>query len=181
MKFWCANFEHPECLCHGMAGGFWLMHYQYTDDDEGNRRNRIAVNYRRLMDVSEGDMLVAYLPTNTFYATGEVVAPRRTATGADTIDTIEDYLQRHESYDAGYIYFDNSVAYENHTDSWRHPGPEWRSAYPVRIDVEGWENYVETGVEARVVNEITLPQRQIAIFELTKQQFNRIVARLQTA
>lgn len=128
------------------------------------------------MEVSEGDMLVAYLSRNTFYATGRVIAPRRTATGTDTADTIGDYVQRHVAYGAGYVYFNDAVAYENHTDLWRHP--ERRAAFPVRIDVDCWEDHVQAGVEVSVVNEIQLRERQFAIFELTEQQFNRIVTRL---
>jgi hypothetical protein len=176
VKYWCANFENVPCLHHGMAGAFWLMHYQYTDADEGNRRSRISTNYRQLEGVEAGDLLVAYLRTNTFYATGKVIAPRRAATSADALDTIEDYLERQEAYDAGYVYYRDTVVYENHTDPWQHPDSV--SAYPVRIDVEGWEDDVQAGVEVRVINDITLPQRQLAIFELTEEQYSRIVARL---
>jgi hypothetical protein len=178
VKYWCTNFEHEECLRHGMAGRFWLMHYQYTDADEGNRRSRISANYRQLECVSEGDLLVAYLRTNTFFATGKVIAPRRAATSTDTFDTIDDYLERQEAYNAGYVYYRDTVVYENHTDPWRHP--DSGSAYPVRIDVEGWEDHVQAGVEVRVINDISLQQRQLAIFELTEEQYNRIVTRLRT-
>lgn len=179
MKYWCANFESVSCLRHGIEGKFWLMHYQYTDTDGGNRRNRIAVNYRRLLDVKPGDMLVAYLRTNTFYASGKVILPRRSATSNDTTDTIEEYLKRHEAYEEGYVFYRDAVAYENHIDPWRHD--EWESSYPVRIDVNSWEHYVPGGVEVRVVNEISLPQRQIALFELTNDQYDRIAAKLQAA
>lgn len=178
MKYWCANFEHEECLRHGMTGGFWMMHYQYTNDDDGHRRSRITLNYRQLEGVQADDMMVAYLPTNTFYATGKVVNPKRAATTADIHDTIDAYLQRHEAYDAGFVYFNDTVVYENHTDLWRHPDPEWNAAYPLRIDVDGWDNHVEAGVEVAVINDISLHQRQLAIFELTKKQYNRIVASL---
>lgn len=180
MKYWCANFEHDACLRHGLAGGFWLMHFQYTDDDDGHRRSRITTNYQQLQGVQAGDMLVAYLRTNTFYAVGKVVAPKRVATQSDTVDTIGDYLQRHRAYNTGYIYFTGTVAYENHTDPWRDPDPGWNAAYPVRIDVAEWEDRVQVGVEVKVINEISLPLRQRAIFELTEEQFNRIVTRLRT-
>jgi hypothetical protein len=178
MKYWCANFEHEDCLRHGISSGLWLMHYQYTDADEGNRRSCISKNYRQLEGVHAGDLMVAYLPTNTFYATGKVVRPRRAATSADTHDTIDAYLQRQEAYDSGFVYFSHTVAYENHTDPWRHP--EWDAAYPVRIDIAEWENHVPAGVEVKIVNEIGLAQRQLAIFELTKEQYERIVAGLRT-
>ncbi|MBY0514856.1 MAG: hypothetical protein K2P78_13195 [Gemmataceae bacterium] len=180
MKHWCANFEHEECLRHGLAGGFWMMHYQYTDADEGNRRSRITMNYRQLESVQAGDLMVAYLPTNTFYATGKVMSPKRAATSADTHDTIDAYLQRHEAFDTGFVYYTDTVAYENHTDPWRHPNPDWNAAYPVRIDVVEWEYRVQAGVEVKVINEISLPQRQLAIFELTEEQYNRIVKGLRT-
>src|SRR5713226_2650231 len=121
VKYWCANFENDPCLRHGMEWEFWLMHYQFTDTDDGNRRNRIVMNYRRLQDISVGDEFVAYLRSNTFFASGKVIAPRRQPTGADVHASIDDYLSGRKAYDSEFVYYRGTVAYENHTDPWRHP------------------------------------------------------------
>lgn len=175
MKYWCANFEQDDCLRHGIAGMFWLMHYQYAEGDAGNRRNRIAVNYTRLREVHEGHMLVAYLPTNTFFGYGEVIAPRLRSTTPGVHDTIQDYVTRHQAYENGVVYFEDSVAYENHTCPWRAPKG---SSYPVRIDVSAWQKYRPDGVVVSVVDEVPINQRIFALFELTREQFDRVVARL---
>ncbi|QDU18472.1 hypothetical protein [Urbifossiella limnaea] len=177
MKYWCANFGQEDCLRHGIAGMFWLMHYQYAEGDTGNRRNRIAVNYSRLREVREGHMLVAYLPTNTFFAYGEVIAPRLRATTPGVLDKIKDYVTQYQAYESGVVYFDDAIAYENHTSPWR--APEGTS-YPVRIDVDAWQNYEPDGVVVNVVNEVPINERIFALFELTQEQFERIVARLRS-
>jgi hypothetical protein len=172
MKYWCANFEQEACLRYGIAGSFWLMHYQYRDDDSGNRRNRIAVNYTRLMEVKEGDVLVAYLPTNRFFAYGKVIAPRLRATTPRVHDRIQDYVTRHRAYEDQLVFFDDAIAYENHTCRWRAPQG---SSYPVRIDVDDWQKYQPDGVVVSVVKEVPINQRIFALFELSREQFERII------
>lgn len=170
-KYWCVNFEHPDCLKHGIDNDLWVMGYQYADDqsDSGNRKSRITMNWRRIGEINAGDRFVAYLPTNRFFAVGEVRKPRRVKARHDRTDTIDKYLERRESYHEGYIYF-TSVVYENFTDD--------LDGYPVRIDVDEWENYVPDGIVLPIVNKIALNERQKAVFEIKRVDFDRIVKKL---
>jgi hypothetical protein len=127
------------------------------------------LNWRRLKEISPGDKFVAYLPTNTFFATGTVRTPKRPKARHDPVDTIEKYLEERESYHEGYVYF-TSVVYENFTDD--------LDGYPVRIDVDEWENYVPDGIVLPIVNKIALNERQKAVFEITETDFDRIVKKL---
>jgi hypothetical protein len=173
-KYWCVNFELVECLEHGIENDVWVMGYQYNKRaNYGNRKTRITVNWRALKSISPGDKFVAYLPTDTFFATGTVREPRRQRTNADSIDDIEEYLKRRKSHKGGYIYFKNSVVYEDFTDDCHH--------YPVRIDVQEWENYVPGGVVVKVVNNIPIHKRQNAVFQISKRVFDRIARTLATA
>lgn len=169
-KYWCVNFEHPDCLKHGIDCEVWVMGYQYDERaSQGNRKTRITLNWRQLKEISPSDRFVAYLPTNTFFATGTVRTPRRPKARHDRVDTIDKYLERRESYHQGYVYF-TPVVYENFTDD--------LDGYPVRIDVDEWENYVPDGIVLPIVNKIALNERQKAVFEITKADFDRIVKKL---
>lgn len=90
--------------------------------------------------------------------------------GRDRTDAIEAYLERGKAYRSGFVYFTSSVVYENFTDVCR--------KYPVRIDVEGWDNYVPNGVTLKGLDQIRRPELQMAAFEITKGFFNRIVKKL---
>jgi len=171
-KYWCVNFVDESGLHHGIEKNVWLMGYQYADDqdDPGNRKAVIKMNWRRLEEVGAGDRFVAYLPGNRFFATGTVMTPRRPKTNRDGTDTIGAYLERGKSYERGYVYFTSSVVYENFTDE--------LDGYPVRIDVVEWENYVSDGIVLPIINKIALNERQKAVFEITRADFDRIVKKL---
>ena len=169
-RYWCVNFEDEDAFVHGIEKKLWSMGYQYGDDDSPNRIGRITLNWQRLKEVKAGDRLVAYRKTNKFFATGTVRTPRRASTTGDRTATISAYLRRRESYDAGYIYFTGTVAYENFTDD--------LDGYPVRIDVESWDNYVPDGVVVPIVNKVALNERQLAVFEVEKGDFDLIVDKL---
>jgi hypothetical protein len=145
-SYWCVNFELAENLKHGIDKNLWMMGYQYADDqdDAGPRKAAITRNWRKLEEIDAGDRFVAYLPGNRFFATGTVRKPKRAKTSRDRTDTIEEYLERGKAYQSGYVCFDSSVVYENFTDA--------RDGYPVRIDVERWENHVPDGVSVTGLN-----------------------------
>lgn len=168
--YWCVNFEDDAAFVHGIRNKLWSMGYQYGDDDSANRIGRIRLNWQRLDEVKPGDRFVAYRKTNTFFATGTVRTPRRTKTRADRTDTISAYLDRRESYDDGYIYFTGTVVYENFTDD--------LDGYPVRIDVESWDNYRPDGIVLPIVNKVALNEKQLAVFEIEKADFDLIVDKL---
>lgn len=176
-KYWCVNFDNEHCLAHGIENSLWLMGYQYADDqsDSASRKGAITRNWRRLDKINDGDRVVAYLSGNRFYAVGTVRTPRRSKTNQDSTDTIEKYLERKESYKSGYVYF-TPVVYENFTEKWRHPssGGKW----PVRIDVEGWDNLVPGGISVQGLNTIPPNELQLAVFEITKDYFDRIAKEL---
>jgi hypothetical protein len=79
-------------------------------------------------------------------------------------------LDRRESYDDGFIYFTSTVVYENFTDD--------LDDYSVRIDVESWDNYRPDGIVLPIVNKVTLNERQLAVFEIEKADFDLIVDKL---
>src|SRR5713101_7190053 len=133
-KYWCVNFESDANLQHGIDKNLLIKDYQYTENDKPHRKGDITRNWRKLEGITPGDKFVAYLRGNKFYATGTVRKPRRPKTSRDRTDTIEEYLEHGTSYQNGYVYFDSSVVYENFTDEC--------DDYPVRIDVEEWENHV---------------------------------------
>lgn len=171
MKYWCVNFEDVGRLHHGIHNKLWLMGYQYnkTGTDSPARKAAITRNWRRLEEIVVGDRFVAYLPGNKFFATATVVAPRRPKTSQDRTDTLTEYLKRGKAYKSGYVYFAPSVAYENFTDEC--------SRYPVRIDVEIWENFLPEGVS---VKGPPVPRYKTvyAAFDIDKDQFEAISSSL---
>lgn len=171
MKYWCVNFEDVGCLHHGIRNKLWLMGYQYnkTGTDSPGRKAAITRNWKRLEEIAEGDRFVAYLRGNKVLATATVIAPRRPKTGQDRSDTIADYLKRGKAYRSGYVYFGSSVAYENFTDEC--------SGYPVRIDVDKWENFVPEGVSMQGA---PFPRYKTvyAAFDIEKGRFDAIVGSL---
>jgi len=166
-KYWCVNFEYDAAFTHGIENSLWSMGYQYSDDDSANRIGRIRLNWQRLDKVKPGDKFVAYRKTNRFFATGTVRIPRRTKGKGDRTDTISAYLDRRESYDDGYVYFTGTAVYENFTDD--------LDGYPARIDVESWDNYTPDGIVLPIVNRIALNERQLAVFEIEKADFDLIL------
>jgi hypothetical protein len=48
----------------------------------------------------------------------------------------------------------------------------------LRIDVEVWDDFVPEGVVVKIVNKIALHERQKAVFEITKGDFDRITRQL---
>ncbi len=165
-KYWCVNFETVGGLHHGIQNKLWLMGYQYAKKgaDTPGRKSAITRNWRRLEEITVGDTFVAYLPGNKFFATAHVIAPRRPKTTKDRSDTISEYLKRGKAYTGGYVYFSPSVAYENFTDEF---------GYPVRIDVDKWENFVPDGVS---VKGPAFPRHKTvyAAFDIDKDRFDGI-------
>ena len=166
-KYWCVNFESVGCLHHGIRNSLWLMGYQYARKgaDTPGRKAAITKNWKRLEEITIGDKFVAYLPGNKFFATATVIAPRRPTTSVGRNDTISEYLKRGKAYTSGHVYFSSSVAYENFTDEC--------GGYPVRIDVEKWENFVPDGVS---VKGPTVPRYRTvyAAFDIDKDRFDSI-------
>lgn len=154
-----------------MRNKLWLMGYQYKrrGADTPARKAAITRNWRRLEEITVGDRFVAYLPGNKFYATATVISPRRAKTSQDRSDTISDYLKRGKAYTSGYVYFASSVAYENFTDEC--------SGYPVRVDVDKWENFVPEGVS---VKGPPFPRYKTvyAAFDIDEDRFNAISSSL---
>ncbi|HEV8059002.1 MAG TPA: HNH endonuclease [Gemmataceae bacterium] len=171
-NYWCVNFDNDAWLSHGIENRCWMMGYQYAEneDDPPNRRAAITKNWRRAKEIKAGDRMVAYLKGQRFFATGTVITPRRPKTNRDRADSIEQYLERREPYQTGFIYFPPSVVYQNFTDECRES--------PVRIDVEGWANYVPGGVVVKVVGGIPVNEHQKAAFAIEKLDFNRIAREL---
>ena len=74
-------------------------------------------------------------------------------------------MKRGKAYTSGYVYFSPSVAYENFTDEC--------GGYPVRIDVDKWENFVPDSVS---VKGPTFPRYKTvyAAFDIDKDRFESI-------
>lgn len=138
-NYWYVNFETVNGLHHGIRNNLWLMGYQYSKKggDSPGRKAAITRNWMRLKEIKVGDKFVAYLPGNKFFATASVIASRRPKKSQDRSDTISEYLKRGKAYTKGYVYFDGTVVYENFTDDF---------GWPVRIDVDKWENFIPEGV-----------------------------------
>lgn len=191
---WCVNFDVEPVLRHGLANGMWLMQYQYSHggfDFQGHPTHlpATATNWRNLTDVAAGDWFVAYLKPSTFYAIGEVTAPRirarhiGAALQADTVArTVQD--RDHRFLNGVVRYSDAQVLYEDFTesDSWTCPvdpeRPNQPSAwqYPQRIDVREWELVVPDGVRlAGLAAEVEAPAIRRAAFKIPDDYFRRIV------
>jgi predicted restriction endonuclease len=168
-KYWCVNFEDDANLELGIEKNLWLMGYQYSKRDTPHRKGDITRNWRKLKEINAGDRFVAYLRGKGFFAIGTVILPRRARTSRDRTDSIDEYLNRGKSYSKGYVYFSSSVVYENFTDA--------GADYPVRIDVEQWDNYASNGVSVTGLN---LPRHKTvnAVFPITKAEFDRIESKL---
>jgi hypothetical protein len=184
-RYWCVNFNHDDCLQHGIAKNLWMMQYQYADSHghtfQGDRKAAIQRNWKQLDKITAGDWFVAYLKRSTFYAIGKVITPRRPQTAHDFTDTIEHYLQEKNSHkhNTGYIYY-TPVLYEDFTDKWSRPDDN-RMRYPQRIDVERWEHYVSDGVLVKGLNRIKLYELQNAAFAIPKSLFDLIAIKLVNA
>ena len=142
-RYWCLNFDLPEVLEHGLRNGAWMMQYQYSHDRkpyQGHKIRAITNNWRSAARIKPRDWCLAYLKGNKFFATGEVVAPRKAATHHDTVErTLRGAPgeRRHLYYD-GIVYYTDAAGglYENHTDVWRVGLGEY--SYAQRVDVAEW-------------------------------------------
>jgi hypothetical protein len=72
----------------------------------------------------------------------------------------------------GTVYFTSTVVYENFTDD--------LDGYPVRIDVESWDNYRPDGIVLPIVNKTAINERQLAVFKIEKSDFDLIVYKLES-
>ncbi|WP_437185133.1 HNH endonuclease [Planctomicrobium sp. SH668] len=166
-KYWCVNFDDIACLHHGIHHNCWLMGYQYKKRgvDTSSRKAAITRNWKRLAEISVGDQFVAYLKGRKYFATGMVRSPRRAKSTNDHSDSIVNYLQHGKPYTDGYVYFSPGVVYENFTDKISH--------YPVRIDVDAWEDFSPDGVH---VKGPVIPRHKTvyAAFEIDQEHFELI-------
>jgi Domain of unknown function (DUF3883) len=181
-RYWCVDFGHDAVLTHGIEKKPWMMQYQYADEQnngfEGDRPAQITMNWRRLKEINVGDRFAAYLPRNTFYATGTVITPRRAKTSKDYADTVDEYLKRKRSHDHtnGCVYY-TPVFYEDFSDKWRPPADKL-NRWPQRIDVDEWRHFVPDGVVVKGLNRIPPYELQKAAFEISKDLFDDIAKRL---
>jgi hypothetical protein len=120
--YWCLNYDFFQVLCHGLDTDTWMMQYQYACQGRTNQQhkeNRLTANWRGAQRIAVGDLCLAYLAPNGFYAAGQVIAPRKPS---DYIDSVKRTLDedRHE-YLNGIVYFKDAEAfYEDHTDPFRY-------------------------------------------------------------
>lgn len=207
MAFWCVNFDGASgplgglkreyVLEHGLAEQSWLMQYQYRHHGhtyQGHTAQLAATkkNWRAAGKVKPGDWLVAYLPTNRFYAVGQVINRRfrpRHHNRMIQLDTIERTTsdRTHTFFDGLVEYADSGAMYEDFTgaDAWSLPVVNPRSIepevwlYPQRIDVETWLHVVGDGVMVPVLHQIPVHQIQLSVFEIPESTFNEIRNALQ--
>jgi hypothetical protein len=155
----------------------WMMQYQFADDAgnvfESLWPGTIRNNWETAGEVKPGDWLVAYLPTNTFYAIGRVIKSRCFDLARQYPGTIADYLNRKRSHDykSGYVSY-TPVLYEDFTDPWRDPRKPIRR--PQRIDVEQWEHYVPDGAIVKGLADLARNELRKSIFEIGKEFFDKI-------
>lgn len=188
-NYWCVNFEFPACLDHGIKHKFWLMQYQYEDEDgnefQGGKRSGLTTFiWRRMKEIRVGDKIVAYLPGSRFFAIGTVIRPRKKQS-ARRIRTVDEYVDERDSHSVrkGYVCFSDAPAfYEDFSDAWRHPDDE-DVRYAQRIDVDAWHYYVPQGIEQDgLVKHHGVPRIEVrkAAFRISKRLFDRIEAKLLT-
>ncbi len=197
-RYWCANFDHDEVLQHGLRENFRAMQYQYSHGGlvyQGSR-NQLGATTKHLRAVTEikvGDWLVAYLNPKTFFAVGEVVAPRQRAWQREQ-PVHEDSIERtvvehsHRFLDGVVRYTpETTVFYDDFTDAWVRSGvnkfseqrEDWK--YPQRIDVREWEHKC-TGVQVDGLGEaVEFPNYRLALFEIPQLFFDVVRSRLQSA
>lgn len=193
-QYWCVNFDLEECLKHGIKHDLWMMQYQYEDDfgnvfQGGNQKSATTANWNRLTEIKAGDWFVAYLPKkrtttgNTFFAIGRVCTPRKPAKSGRHVSTVAEYVsaQRSHEYKSGVIHYtDALVFYEDFDDKWRSDDPLMR--YAQRIDVEGWQDYVPSGIEwLDDLLAIPLNERRKAFFKIKRKSFDKISKQLATS
>ena len=188
-RFWCVNFDGEQILHHGLEIGCWLFQYQYGHnglDYQGNtgQIGKIKTTLESAADVQEGDLLVAYLPGNRFFAVGEV---QRIPLAVKHHDSIDRTVREHQhKYLEGVVKYEESeIFYEDFTDTWvsylgeRVKGqPEfWR--YPQRISVGRWKHVVKVGVVVPGVSKIAkFPEYRKAVFEIDESFYDRVVEKL---
>lgn len=185
--YWCVNFDSEECMKHGIMHDLWMMQYQYEDDSGnvfqgGNQKSATTANWNRLTEIKAGDWFMAYLPKrrtttgNTFFAVGKVCMPRKSAKSESHVSTVAEYVsaQRSHEYKSGVIHYSDAPQfYEDFDDNWRSDDPLMR--YAQRIDVEGWQEYVPSGVPwLDELLEIPLNERRKAFFKIKRKSFDKI-------
>jgi hypothetical protein len=124
----------------------WMMQFQYACQgrrNQQNKVNRLTTNWRGAQGIAVGDLCLAYLKPNKFYATGQVIAPRKHSNHIDSVKRTLDE-DRHE-YLNGIVYFKETQAfYEDHTDPFRYQGEHEETEcveswpYPQRVDIDAW-------------------------------------------
>ncbi len=194
--YWCANFDgNVSVLRYGIAERLWLMQYQYSHNGHAfqGTPEQIAStskNWNAAGEVKPGDWLVAYLPSNRFYAVGQVIKPRhreRHRGGARHRDTIARTIREHQHLFLNGVvhYTEASAFYEDFTDNWRRSTINYYSKekenwlYPQRIDVKEWLCLVEDGIQHGGLAKVApFPQYKYAIFKIPKSFFDQIRARL---
>lgn len=183
-KYWCVNFDSEDCLKYGLKHNLWMMQYQYADDHgngfQSHKPSTISNNWQQLKNVSPGDLFVAYLKKNRYFAVGKVRTPRHDKSVSDVTTTVDKYLDAKRSHDHKnkcVFYADASVLYEDFTDKWRHPGDKL-SKYAQRIDVEEWRCIVPEGIEMKGLLKYILKKPHLAVTKIDKTFFRRIEKQL---
>jgi hypothetical protein len=145
-RYWCLNYDFFPVLCHGLDTNTWMMQYQYACQGRRNqqhKKNRLTANWRGAQRIEVGDLCLAYLKPNGFYAAGEVTAPRKPSNNVDTVvRTLEE--DRHEYLDGIVYYGDTQAFYEDHTDRFRYSNRHEKTKqiehwpYAQKVDVIEW-------------------------------------------
>lgn len=183
-KYWCVNFDSEDCLKYGLKHNLWMMQYQYADDHgngfQSHKPGTISNNWQQLKNVSPGDLIVAYLKKNRYFAVGKVRTPRHDKSVSDVTTTIDKYLDAKRSHDHKnkcVFYTDASVLYEDFTDKWRHPGDKL-SRYAQRIDVEEWQYIAPECIEMKGLLKYILKNPRLAVTKIDEAFFRRIEKQL---
>jgi hypothetical protein len=169
---------------HGFDNQFWMMQYQYMDDDtglvyQGDKPGRVTVNWTQTREVQIGDVLVAYLRKkgnpnrNGFFAIGRVIEPRKKATSKSSLEA---YVANKRSHDhkKGIIHYKDAPAlYEDFDDTWR-ASFDRNFRYAQRIDVDRWEHIKGDGVPWFREMDLPVGAKTKALFGLKKPWFDRI-------
>jgi hypothetical protein len=195
---WCANFDHPDVLAHGLSHDTWLMQYQYEHggfDYQGNRRQkaRTTAIWKSLTEIAVGDWILAYLTGNNFFAVGKVRRTKRFANKSNTTIHTDEVARTvkelcHLHFDGIVRYPDAPAFYEDFTDQWSLPSVESHEKVPAsypyaqRIDVVQWENVVGGGLRLPgLAAAAKFPEYRKPIFEIDARFFARVRAELSAA
>ncbi|MDA7873803.1 hypothetical protein N9B17_01435 [Rhodopirellula sp.] len=189
VKNWCVNFDNDETiLSHGLTHNLWMMQYQYSHggsvyQGNSNQLGATTKNWRKAASIAVGDWLVAYIPSNRYFAVGRVRSPRKPATLRDSIERV---INEREHNHEGIVWY-NSAFYEDFTDPFRFHitnsyskrPEEWQ--YNQRIDVEEWLHVKPDGITRKGLGSLKpRPHYRAAAFEIPRSFFQELKDDLST-